>query len=505
MDHFKKNKQCKKVKGSRQLPVLMSLILFALYLSGCKPKEETKPNIVFIYTDDQAAWDIGVSGNKQIVTPNLDRLANEGAWFKNSFVTTPVCSPARVSLMTSQYASEYGILDFIPQPGHKLYDPENDPGLSPESVTFSEVLQKNGYTTGLIGKWHLGDWLNDSTKKHHPTNNGFDYFMGLTGGGTKSKDPTLEIDGIVKIVEGFTTNILTDYAIEFIKKNTDHPFLLCLHYRAPHGPRIPVPEEDWEPYINLDPEIPNPDYPDLDIEKVKTKMKEYFASTTGIDSNVGRILKLLDELKLEENTVVIFSSDHGYNMGHNGIEHKGNGYWITKTYPPAQGNIAERSRPNMYDNSLRVPAIIKWPGVVKPGIVIENNMTNLDWYPTLLELGKSKIPEKKIIRGRSLVPLLKGEKADDWNNDVYAEYSMINYSKAFMRTYRTSRWKLTEDFANEGRDELYDLETDLLETTNLILSDSEEVRKTIKNLHEKIIMKMKEINDPLLQQLEVKK
>ena len=234
-------------------------------------------------------------------------------------------------------------------------------------------------------------------------------------------------------------------------------------------------------------------------------MKEYLASTTGIDSNVGRILKLLDELKLEENTIVIFSSDHGYNMGHNGIEHKGNGYWITKTFPPAQGNIAERSRPNMYDNSLKVPAIIKWPDVVKPGIVIENTMTNLDWYPTLVEMGKSKIPEKKIIRGRSLVPLLKGEKVNDWNNDVYAEYSMINYSKAFMRTYRTSKWKLTEDFINEGRDELYHLETDPLETTNLINTESEEVHTIRKNLHEKIILKMKEINDPLLQQVEVKK
>lgn len=501
MNHFKNTKQCRKLKGRRQLPILMSLILFALYFSGCKPKEEVKPNIVFIYTDDQAAWGIGVHGNSQFVTPNLDRLASEGAYFKNSFVTTPVCSPARVSQMTGQYASEYGIYDFIPHPKHKLYDPKNDPALSTESINFAEVLKNEGYKTGLIGKWHLGDWLNDETKKYHPTKNGFDYFMGLTGGGTTSINPTLEVNGTEKIVKGFTTNILTDYALNYITENCKNPFLLCVNFRAPHGPRIPVPEDDWAPYENLDPEIPNPDYPDLDIEKVKTKMKEYMASITGIDNNVGRILELINDLNLEKNTIVIFSSDHGYNIGHNGIEHKGNGYWITKTIPPAHGNIAERSRPNMYDNSLKVPAIIKWPRKIKAGIVIENVMTNLDWFPTIVEMGNAKVPENKIVRGRSLVPLLMENKVEDWNNDVYAEYSMINYSKAFMRTYRTPEWKLTEDFLNEGRDELYNLAEDPHETTNLIESNTKEVKTITQNLHEKILKKMQEINDPLLKKI----
>src|SRR5690606_10958766 len=138
------------------------LVYFVAVFSWCHTavSQETadvgKPNIIFIYTDDQADWTTGFSGNTQAYTPNIDRLARDGMYFKNAFVTTPVCSPARASLMTSQYASEYGILDFIPQPGHKLYNPDKPVGLDTSSITFAEVLQGERYTTGLIGKWHLG-------------------------------------------------------------------------------------------------------------------------------------------------------------------------------------------------------------------------------------------------------------------------------------------------------------------------------------------------------------
>ncbi|MGQ8337469.1 sulfatase family protein [Sunxiuqinia sp. A32] len=484
-------------------------LLSIIFLISCGSNKEQvnskeKPNIIFVYTDDQAAWDIGVSGNPQIHTPNMDKLASEGAYFRNSFVTTPVCSPARASLMTSQYASEYDILDFIPQPGHRLYDPDHEIGLDPSSITFAEVLQQNGYKTGLVGKWHLGDWLNDDTKKFHPTNNGYDYFMGITGGGTSSKNPTLEKDGVVGKIEGFTSDILTENALNFINENKDSTFLLCVHYRAPHGPWLPVPEDTWAPYESLDPEIPNPDYPDLDITKVKNHMKEYMASTSGVDENLGKIMSLVEDLGLADNTIFIYSSDHGYNMGHNGIEHKGNGFWVTKTVHPAHGNIAENSRPNLYDNSLKVPAIIKWPGVVKPGTVIEKVMTSLDWYPTVVAMAGADLPEGKIVRGRSLLPLLKGEIPGDWNDDVYSEYSQINYSKAYMRTYRTSEWKLVRDFLNEGRDELYHISVDPEESTNLINEDTAEIKEVIQELDAKIIEKMTEIGDLLLEQVKSK-
>ncbi len=455
------------------------------------------PNIVFIYTDDQAQWTLGASGNEQAHTPNLDRLADEGAYLANAFVTTPVCSPARAALMTSRYASEFNVLDFIAQPGHTLYDSEEDIGLPPATLTFAEILAKAGYRTGLVGKWHIGDWTNDDDKKYHPTNHGFDFFMGLTGGGTSPDAPKLEEDGEVRTFEGLTTDVLTNRGIEFIERNAEGPFLLNLNYRAPHGPWLPVADEDWEPFAELEPEIPNPEYPDLDVDRVKQRMKEYLASIAGIDRNVGRVLATLDRLGIRENTIVAFTSDHGYNMGHNGIEHKGNGIWITRNQPPDTENIPGKYRPNLYDNSLRVPAIVRWPGVVEPGTVISETVSNLDWYPTLTEMAGAAMPHGVTVRGRSIVPLLKGEEVDGWDNDLYAEYSMIQYAQAYMRAYRTPEWKLVRDFLNPDRHELYHLAVDPEEQHNLIDDPSPEVQAAEKRLHEMILAKMDEVGDPL--------
>lgn len=457
-----------------------------------------KPNIVVIYTDDQAFWTLGVSGNKQAYTPNIDRLAREGAFFKNAFITTPVCTPARASMMTSRYASEYNLFDFIPQPGHKLYDAQNPVGLDTASVTFAEVLQASGYATGLVGKWHLGDWTQSADRRFHPTRHGFDYFMGFTGGGTGPKDPMLERDGVVRKFEGLTDDIFTSDAISFIESRRDNPFLLCLHLRSPHAAWLPVAEEDWAPYKDLDPDIPNPEYPDLDIAKVKRKMREYLASTSGVDRNVGRIREALSANGLADNTILIFTSDHGYNMGHNGIEHKGNGKWITKTPHPATANLARNSRPNLYDQSLRVPAIVWWPAVVRPNTIIEEVVSSLDWYPTLVEMAGEKLPPNQIIRGRTLLELLRGKKVKRWNNDLYAEYSMIHYSKAYMRCYRTPEWKLVRDFLDPQRDELYHLAEDPEERNNLINVKTARVERVIKRLDTRMRDQMKANGDPLL-------
>lgn len=483
--------------------VLMLLFSFSLpELAVCLADDDAPPpNIVFVYTDDQASWTIGASGNAQAHTPNMDRLVREGAYLVNSFVTTPVCSPARASLMTSRYATEYRILDFIPHPGHRLYDPGHVVGLDGESVTFPEVLQDAGYKTGLVGKWHLGDWTETDSREFHPTNHGFDYFMGLTGGGTTPDNPPLEKDGQVRTFKGLTTDILTEHAIQFVEANASVPFLLCLHYRAPHSRWLPVADADWEPYRNLDPVIPNPDYPDLNVKRVKQRMREYLASVSGVDRNLGRLLETLEKLRLEKRTIVIFTSDHGYNMGHNGIEHKGNGIWITNTLPPATENIASKYRPNLYDNSLKVPAIVKWPGVVQPGTRIEETTSNLDWYPTIVKMAGAHLPENHTIRGRDLTPLLRGEKVENWDNDFYAEYSMINYCRAYMRCFRTPEWKLVRDFLNRDRHELYNLSTDPAESVNRIQDSSPEAQQAVESLHHRILDRMQAINDPLLDEL----
>ena len=456
------------------------------------------PNIVFIYTDDQAEWTLGASGNYQAHTPNLDRLASEGAYMTNSLVTTPVCTPARASIMTSRYASEFNLLDFIAQPGHVLYDENADIGLPPTTVTFAEVLQDAGYRTGLVGKWHLGDWTEAPDQKYHPTNHGFDYFMGLTGGGTSADDPPLEEDGVVETHEGLTTDILTDRALDFIERNAEEPFLLNIHYRAPHGPWLPVDEADWAPLADMEMEVPHPEYPGLDVDRVRRRMKEYLASTAGVDRNVGRLLETLDRLGLRENTVVVFTSDHGYNMGHNGIEHKGNGIWITRTIPPDTETIPGRYRPNLYDHSLRVPAIVRWPGVVEPGLVIDETVSSLDWYPSLVEMAGVALPEGVPVRGRSVVPLLSGKSPPDWDNDFYAEYSMTHYAQAYMRAYRTPEWKLVVDFRNAGRDELYHLASDPEERINRINDASPEAQAARERLRERIVNKMEQLTDPLL-------
>ena len=442
-----------------------------------------RPNIVFVYTDDQAPTAVGSEGNEQIQTPHMDRLFREGARLANALVTTPVCSPSRASLMTSRYGSELGIFDWInPQS-------ESEHGLDPKTVTWSEVLADVGYATGLVGKWHLG-----TADRFHPTKTGYQYFMGFRSGGNSPKDPTLELDGATRTFAGFTPDILTDHAIDYIRGKQNQPFLLSLHFRAPHAPWLPVRDEDREPYENLDPEIPNPDYPYLDVAGVKRMMRQYMASVSSVDRNLGRLLDVIDELGLSENTVVIFTSDHGYNLGHNGVWYKGNAQWQLTELPRQRWpHIPPRQRPNLYDQSLRVPTAVRWPKVIQPGTVIEQTITNLDWYPTLLAMTGVDLPEGVLLRGRNFLPLLVGEPIE-WDNDMYCEYSMKHGATTQMCAVRTPQWKLMIDFQNPGREELYDLVGDPQERSDLSDSNHPDVHRIKEQLRKRILNKVREIN-----------
>jgi len=463
------------------------LVLVALCLLAAPVRSAERPNILFLFTDDQAPWALGLSGHPHARTPHTDRLFREGAYLVNSFTTTPVCSPSRAGLMTSRYGSEVGITDWI--------NPRKEPdhGLDPSHLTWPEILAGAGYRTGLIGKWHLG-----TRDRFHPTQFGFGYFMGFRSGGNRPVDPTLEVDGQEQKLSGLLPDILVDDAVEFLNRESDAPFLLSVHFRAPHAPWLPVADEDLAPFEELDPKIPNPDYPKLDVERVKRMTREYLASVASVDRNVGRLLDELDRLKLSENTIVIYSSDHGYNMGHNGIWHKGNGHWVLTEPPPAMDNIPRNQRPNMYDHSLRVPTAVRWPGVVEPGTIVTHTLTNLDWFPTLVAMADIEMPEGRIIRGRNFVPLLKREKVV-WDDDLYAEYSTHHQSHTHMRMYRTPQWKLIRDFLNSGRDELYDLRNDPAESRNLIDSNDEGVQQIRSSLDAKLLAKMDELNDDVLE------
>ena len=433
------------------MPRLLLVLVLALGLRAAE-----HPNILFVYTDDQAGWALELSGHPHASTPNMDSLFKRGAYLPNSFTVTPVCSPSRASLITSRYGSELGLTDWL-HPGREPYM-----GIEASALTWPEVLQQAGYSTGLVGKWHLG--LLD---EHHPTKHGYGYFMGFRGGGTTPADPILEKDGEKRRFKGLTADVLTNEALEFLEREKDGPFLLSLHYRAPHTRWLPVAPEDWAPFDGLDPIIPNPGFPYLDVERVRRMTREYLASTKSVDRNIGRVLARLDALGLAETTVIVYTSDHGYNMGHSGVWHKGNGHYVLTRNPPATANIPGGQRPNMWDRSIRVPTAVVWPGRVKPGSVVEETVSNLDWFPTLTAIAGTQVPDGSVVRGRDISPVLLGE-AENWDNSLFGEYSTHHQSRTHMRMLRTPRWKLVRDFLNPERDEFYDLSADPEETTNMI-------------------------------------
>ncbi len=355
------------MNAPRQFRFCLTWILAAVGFAPATLAEppSRRPNVVFLYTDDQARWGMGAYGNTEIQTPNMDRLARDGARFLNAFTATPVCSPSRAGMFTGRLGSQVGIHDWI--------NPNTEPelGLDPSAILWPELLRGSGYTTGLFGKWHLG-----LPARYHPTRQGYDHFLGFLGGGNRPIDPTLEVEGTEKKLDGSLPDILVDDAIRFVEANQDRPFLVSVHFRAPHAPYAPVPEVDSAPFRDLDPTIP--DVPGLPIERVKRLTREYYGSIHSVDRNMGRLLDRLDELGLRENTIVIFTSDHGYMIGHHGLWHKGNATWLV------EGKTGRR--PNMFEEAIRVPLIVRWPGVVQPGTTIEQTVTNLDTFPTVLDM-----------------------------------------------------------------------------------------------------------------------
>jgi uncharacterized sulfatase len=411
-----------------------------------RPTSEKPANIIFLYTDDLAQWALGAYGNREIKTPNLDRLAQRGATFRNAFTVTPVCSPSRAALLTSRYPGELGIADWI--------DPRKEPnlGLASAAITWPELLKGFGYRTMLAGKWHLG-----TLDSFHPTRQGFDRFYGFLDGSNLPIDPRLEVDGKVRQLKGSLPDLLVDKGLQFIEQHRDRPFLLSIHFRAPHTPYGPVPEQDAAPYRTLVPTIP--DVPGLPRERVKQLYREYYASVSSVDRNVGRLLAKLDEWGLSSKTVVIFTSDHGYMIGQHGLWHKGNAAWLV------EGKSGYR--PNMFDDSIKVPLLVCWPAVVAPGMNVSQVVSNLDVFPTILDFSGMGVPDNLEIRGRSLGPLLRGQDSGLREGTLFGQYDMHHYQVARMRMIRTPEWKLVRHFERGGQDELYHLAEDPGELHNL--------------------------------------
>lgn len=472
---------CQPTRRCRWIGVVLSLGLTA------PASFAERPNIIFLYADDQAAWTIGALGNQQARTPNLDRLYAEGVGLTNSFTTTPVCSPSRAGLLASRYGTEIGITDYL----SAAVEPER--GLHPSLPTWPKLLQASGYATAFVGKWHVG-----SLDRHLPTNNGYDLFYGFRTGAGISKDPQVESAGEVRVVPGFTPDVLTDEAIRFIRACAGRePFLVSLHFWAPHantsnrtpeGDRtwLPLSDPDWDPFRTLDLALPEPDYPGLDVPRARRMLAEYLGSVSSLDRNVGRVLAALDDLSITRDTIVVFTSDHGYNLGHHGIWHKGNGRWLLTDN---RGN-----RSNMYDHSIRVPTVVRWPARLAAGTTVEEVVLNLDWFPTILEMASLELPEEVLIRGQSFLPLLEGSTLA-WRTSFYGEYKQVHQERVDQRMWRTPEWKLVRD-SRPGMDELYHLVNDPGEHTNLINDASPQTAAVLARLETALRDWMEELGSP---------
>jgi len=493
------------IQTNKTIVSVFGFLFLFTFIASCnsvETKAELAPNIIFIVADDMGPWTLSVNNDPNTHTPELDKLANSGAVFRNCFASGAVCSPARASLITGRYPSETGITDYIPE--------GDSSGVNLSLKMFSEVFQSAGYSTVMVGKWHLGE----HNLKYLPVQRGYDYFTGFPHGGMQSMSPRIQVEGKWETAYGaYTPDLLTNYAVNYVKTlnptKTGKPLLLSLHYWAPHA-NTDFPEgmepvyegRSWLPMQDMDLErwkdykiaLPEPDFPNLDIPLTVRMAREYYSSVHSVDRNVGRLMKVLNELNLEENTIVIFTSDHGYNMGHNGLWHKGNGRWLTKDRIDPSG-IYGTSRPNLYDNSIRVPCIIKWPGEISRNINIDETVSFPDFFPTLLEMAGIEKPDGILWRGESILPLLRNEEIE-WDNDLYAEYIDL-------RTYRTDEWKIVLDFSEKQLHEFYYLKDDPKEHNNLFNSEEPMVLSNRKIMKEKLMKKMKEIDDPLLNKVQI--
>ena len=445
-----------------------------------QPAGRQRPNLLFIMSDDHAAHAISAYGSRVNQTPNLDRIAREGMRFDRVFATNSICAPSRATILTGKYSHKNGV------PVFNRFD-----GSQPHVAKY---LQAAGYHTGVVGKWHL-----EST----PT--GFDDFSILVGQGPYFNPAILSPSGR-RVVKGYTTDIITDLAIEFLKRRPqDKPFFLMCHHKAPHrnwqpdekhkamfaGKEIPEPATLRDDYATRTDAIrecrqkvledirPNdtkgPPPADLAGDallkwKYQRYMQDYLACVQSVDDNVGRLLDFLDASGLSKNTVVIYCSDQGFFLGDHGL--------YDKRF--------------MYEPSIRMPFLVRWPGVVKAGSTQTAMAINTDFAPTFMDLAGLDVPSD--MQGRSLVPLLKGQRPVDWRTSWYYRYyhDPGDHNTRAHYGVRTETHKLIY-FWKKDQWEMYDLVNDPDELHNLY--DDPSQAETVARLKKELYRLKKEVQD----------
>ncbi len=426
------------------LAVFASLFLGTQQAGAASPD---RPNIVFILADDMGWPDLACYGHAFHETPVLDRLAAEGMKFTHFYAATPVCSSTRSTIQTGQYSARTGITDFIQghwRPFEKLIVPKIDHHLQAGVKTPGDTMRAAGYTTGYFGKWHLG-----RDKTHLPDQHGYDVTERQLG-----KDFQRWRKNKARGPKGI--DFLTDAALWFLEQSKEQPFFLTVSHYAVH---IPVEGRAKT------------------IAKYEQKKKPaggvnhpiYAAMTENLDTSVGRILNKLDELNLTPNTIVVFSSDNG------GLRkiYTGVGETISTNAP------LRDEKGTLYEGGIRVPLMVRWPGVVKPGSVCEEPTTTADLLPTFGEMGQAQLPSQPI-DGASIVALLKDHAGSLDREAIYFHYPHYHHSTP-AGAIRAGRWKLIEFFA-DGSLELYDLQEDIGERNNLAAKKPQLAKKLQKQL-----------------------
>ena len=464
------------------------------------------PNLVFIMSDDHAAHAISTYGSRINQTPHLDRIADEGMRFNHCYCTNSICTPSRAAILCGTYNHINGVTTL-------------DTPLDASLITYPKLLQANGYATAVFGKWHLGD-----SPEHHPS--GFDEWEVLPGQGDYHDPVFLTAEGPV-VRQGYATDLITDLSISWLRSlPADQPFALMCHHKAPHRPwepddaharlyedeHIPEPETFWDDYATrtaaahaarcrmmdlTEADLKAPVPPGLSEEeeiswRYQRYIKDYLRVVASIDDNTGRLLDELDALGAADSTIVVYTSDQGFFLGEHG--------WFDKRF--------------MYEESLNMPLLVRWPGVAEAGSACDEIVVNVDFARTFLEAAGIAAPPA--MQGRSLVPLLRGTTPPDWPKSMYYRYWMHRDPDHNVFSHlgvRTAAHKLI-CFYNDPLDqpgaqppadppewELYDLTADPFEVNNLYGRPSQEaVTADLKAELHRLIRAVKDTPPPCLAQ-----
>jgi N-acetylglucosamine-6-sulfatase len=470
---------------------VVTALIFARPLTAVTAQtgEETRPNVIVIVVDDLRFDEFGAGGHPYLETPNIDRLAAEGAMFLDAFHAVPLCSPNRASILTGQYPSRHGIIDNVARDraSHRLQ-------------TFPQAMQAAGYETGFLGKWHMG---NDPTPRP-----GFDYWAAIPGQGF-TVNPEIFEDGQLHRVEGYITDLLTDRAVNFIERDRDGQFFLYIGHKAVHPdarqlddgsvdldyPRayIPAPRHRGRYEEEVYPRQPNvvssPDALDgkpalqrslryrdspemveeysamLDLGTSEETIRRRAEMVLAVDEGLGRMMQALEANGALDNTMIVFMSDNGFFFG----EH-----WLSQ----------ERRLP--YEESIRMPLLMRYPPLAEPGSRIRGLSLSVDIAPTVLDIGRAEIGDH--IQGRSLLPLLRGDDAS-WRESILIEFYTYENPRPWLmdmdyRAVRTDRFKLIHWMQHPNERELYDLTRDPYEMRNLV--DDPSMQNVVRELEDEL-------------------